>query len=416
MLYVDEKDLVIPGEVLAEGDFYSGRGTFQENGSICSKLMGLVSLRNKKISVTPLKSKYIPKRGDVVIGKIQEVRFSMWDVDINSPYSGILSGSEVFGRDKRELKSVYDVGDTLFFRIIDVDEVKKAKLGLKGRGMGKFYGGIIVSISPTKVPRLIGKKGSMINMIKDKTHCKIVVGQNGLVWVKGEEHMQQLTKEIINQIEEQAHTSGLTNRIRDKLCLIIDGKLPEPEPEVEAENDVKFFDNSPKHEILDDNDEDVLAKPTLQNFKDDLDEDDGFIGDSVIEEVSDVEDFSKDTLSNSNSIDEISITEEDNQDFDVKEDTPIENLEDVLEEDNEITGIESDLISEVRAKVEADSNKANNNGLKFKTFGKSKFNDKVDKHSKLHFGTISQADGRSSSSILNPETKGKKSSKWRKLD
>ena len=145
--------------------------------------------------------------------------------------------------------------------------------------------------------------------------------------------MQQLTKEIINQIEEQAHTSGLTNRIRDKLCLIIDGKLPEPEPEVEAENDVKFFDNSPKHEILDDNDEDVLAKPTLQNFKDDLDEDDGFIGDSVIEEVSDVEDFSKDTLSNSNSIDEISITEEDNQDFDVKEDTPIENLEDVLEED-----------------------------------------------------------------------------------
>ena len=102
--------------------------------------------------------------------------------------------------------------------------------------------------------------------------------------------------------------------------------------------------------------------------------------------------------------------------MDVKENNSIEDLEDVLEEDNEITGIESDLISEVRAKVEADSNKENSNGLKFKTFGKSKFNDKVDKHSKLHFGNISQADGRSSSSILNPETKGKKSSKWRKLD
>ena len=69
----------------------------------------------------------------------------------------------------------------------DVDEIKKAKLGLKGRGMGKFKGGIIVDIAPTKVPRLIGKKGSMINMIKDKTKCKIVVGQNGLVWVKGDE-------------------------------------------------------------------------------------------------------------------------------------------------------------------------------------------------------------------------------------
>ena len=107
MIYVDEKDLVIPGEVLAEDDFYSGRGTFQEGNMVVSKLMGLVSLRNKKISVIPLKSKYIPKKGDVVIGKITEVKFSMWDVDINSPYSGILSASEVFGRDKKELKRVY---------------------------------------------------------------------------------------------------------------------------------------------------------------------------------------------------------------------------------------------------------------------------------------------------------------------
>lgn len=266
MIYVDEKDLVIPGEVLAEDDFYSGRGTFQEGNMVVSKLMGLVSLRNKKISVIPLKSKYIPKKGDVVIGKITEVKFSMWDVDINSPYSGILSASEVFGRDKKELKRVFDVGDALFLRIIDVDDVKKAKLGLKGRGMGKFHGGIIVDISPTKVPRLIGKKGSMINMIKDKTHCKIVVGQNGLVWVKGEDKMQQITKDIIKQIEDQAHTSGLTNRIRDKLCLIIDGKLPEEAEEAEVENN-QFFDNSPKDDF---DDEDVLAKPTLQNFKDEI--------------------------------------------------------------------------------------------------------------------------------------------------
>lgn len=46
----------------------------------------------------------------------------------------------------------------LFLRVVDVDEIKKAKLGLKGRGMGKFKGGIIVDIAPTKVPRLIGKK------------------------------------------------------------------------------------------------------------------------------------------------------------------------------------------------------------------------------------------------------------------
>ena len=215
--------------------------------------MGRDSLRNKKIRVVPLKSKYVPKKGDVVIGKIKDVRFSMWDVDINSPYSGILPAFEVFGREKKELNRVYDVGDVLFLRVVEVDEIKKAKLGLKGRGMGKFKGGIIVDIAPTKVPRLIGKKGSIINMIKDKTKCKIVVGQNGLVWVKGNEDMEQLTREIIHLIEQEAHTSGLTNKIKNKLYLAIDGELP---PEEIEESEEEF----------------VLEKPKLQNFKEELEQ------------------------------------------------------------------------------------------------------------------------------------------------
>ena len=255
MIYVENKDLVIPGQVLADEEYYSGRGTFKENGKVCSSLMGLVSLRNKKLRVIPLKSKYVPKKGDVVIGKINDVRFSMWDVDINSPYSGILPAFEVFGREKKELNKVYDVGDVLFLRVVDVDEIKKAKLGLKGRGMGKFKGGIIVDIAPTKVPRLIGKKGSMINMIKDKTKCKIVVGQNGLVWVKGDEDMEQLTKNIIHLIEAEAHTSGLTNKIKNKLYLAIDGELP-PEEVEETEEEEEF----------------VLEKPKLQNFKEELEQ------------------------------------------------------------------------------------------------------------------------------------------------
>ena len=250
MIYVEDKNLVIPGQILADEEYYPGRGTFKEDGKVCSSLIGLVSLRNKKISVIPLKSKYVPKKGDFVIGKINDVRFSMWDVNINSPYSGILPAFEVFGRDKKELSKVYDVGDVLFLRVIDVDEVKKAKLGLKGRGLGKFKGGIIVDISPTKVPRLIGKKGSMINMIKNKTNCKIVVGQNGLVWVKGDEDMEQLTREIIHTIEAEAHTSGLTNKIKNKLCLAIDGELPVEETEEEF----------------------VLEKPKLQNFKEELEQ------------------------------------------------------------------------------------------------------------------------------------------------
>ena len=221
MILVKDKDIVVPGEVLAKNDYFPGRGTFKENNKICSSHVGLVSIRNKQINVIPLVSKYIPKRGDVVIGEITDIRFSMWGLDINSPYSGFLPASEVFGKEKRGLENIFNIGDVLFLKVVDVDEVKKVKLGLKGRGLGKFKGGVLVYITPSKVPRLIGKRGSMINMIKEKTRCDIVVGQNGVVWVKGDPEMENIARKIILMIEREAHTSGLTDRVRDTLLELI---------------------------------------------------------------------------------------------------------------------------------------------------------------------------------------------------
>ena len=355
MIYVNEKDLVVPGELLAEDDYYPGRGTFEDDGKICSKLLGLVSLRNKKISVIPLKSKYLPKKGDVVIGKIDDVRFSMWGVDINSPYSGILPASEVFGREKKELSRVFDIGDVLFLRIVDVDEVKKVKLGLKGRGMGKFKGGVIVDIAPTKVPRLIGKKGSMINMIKDKTGCKIVVGQNGLVWVKGNEDMEQIVKNIIKLIEREAHTSGLTDRIKNKLCLLIDGELPPEEEEVEEVEQ--------EEEEEEDAFEEGLKKPELQDFRDEVEKElaeEGFIDEDSEEELDDDEDFEDDEFEEDledfndetedyEDIDEEDLDDEDSEDEDEEEDEEseedIEDFEDDIS-DEELEDVISEAISE----------------------------------------------------------------------
>ena len=365
MIYVNEKDLVVPGELLAEDDYYPGRGTFEDDGKICSKLLGLVSLRNKKISVIPLKSKYLPKKGDVVIGKIDDVRFSMWGVDINSPYSGILPASEVFGREKKELSRVFDIGDVLFLRIVDVDEVKMVKLGLKGRGMGKFKGGVIVDIAPTKVPRLIGKKGSMINMIKDKTGCKIVVGQNGLVWVKGNEDMEQIVKNIIKLIEREAHTSGLTDRIKNKLCLLIDGELPPEEEEVE-----EIVEEEAEEE---DAFEEGLKKPELQDFRDEVEKElaeEGFLDEDSEEDLDDedseeeefeddVEDFNDET-EDYEDIDEEDLDDEDSEDED-EEDLDDEDSEEEIEDfeddisDEELEDVISDAISEDEEDVEEDS-------------------------------------------------------------
>ena len=34
MIYVEDKNLVIPGQILADDDYYPGRGTFKEDGKI----------------------------------------------------------------------------------------------------------------------------------------------------------------------------------------------------------------------------------------------------------------------------------------------------------------------------------------------------------------------------------------------
>ena len=250
MIFVEDKEIVIPGDILADEEYHSGRGTFKENDKVCSSLVGLVAIRDKKISVIPLQSKYIPKRGDVVIGEVTDIRFSMWNLDINSPYSGFLPASDVFGKEKRELNRTFDVGDVLFLRVVDVDEVKKVKLGLKGRGLGKFRGGILINITPTKVPRLIGKKGSMINMIKDETRCEVIVGQNGVVWVKGEPSMERVAEKVINMIEDQAHTSGLTDRVRDMLAKLLGRESEEVESEeADVESDEVESDEVESDEV-----------------------------------------------------------------------------------------------------------------------------------------------------------------------
>jgi exosome complex component RRP4 len=53
----------------------------------------------------------------------------------------------------------------------------------------------------------------MVGLIKEKTGCKISVGQNGLVWISGKPDMELLAQNTIKKIEAEAHIAGLTEAI-----------------------------------------------------------------------------------------------------------------------------------------------------------------------------------------------------------
>lgn len=204
MIYVKDRDIVIPGQLLAERERH-GENCMVEDSKIYSKIYGMTSIRNG-ISVISLNGVYVPKKDDVVIGIITEVRGSVCFVDINSPYEGVmvLEKNNDF-RHKQEEN--YNIGDIVSVIVSDVNEVKKARVG---RAF-KIFGGNFIKLNPKRVPRVIGKNKSMLNLIKEKTKSRIIVGQNGVVWLKGGD--VEKAAEIINFVADNVYKSGLTDKV-----------------------------------------------------------------------------------------------------------------------------------------------------------------------------------------------------------
>jgi exosome complex component RRP4 len=212
-----KRKLVIPGEELGEGK--AGNGTYEVNGIVISKYMGLAEERAGYFVVIPLSGIYNPKRGDGVIGRIDEIIFSKWIVNINAPYDGVMTLSDAVNEyidlTKTDLTKYFNYGDLIFAEVSSVSKTKSVQLSMIDRRCRKLRGGRLIKVTPAKVPRIIGRKGSMVEMIKDRTGTQIVVGQNGLVWIKGDN--EDIATEMILLIEEKSHVSGLTDQIKETL-------------------------------------------------------------------------------------------------------------------------------------------------------------------------------------------------------
>jgi len=228
-LLVKEKQLVAPGDVVARGlEYLPGSGCYRKTGDIKSKLLGLVRLKDRVVGVTPLAGVYIPKPGDGIIASVTDLQSTFWILDINSPYDAILqlgeATAEYVDTAKTDLSSFFDVGDVVYIKVLNVSHSKHTTLTMNDYRAKKLIAGRLMKVTPSKVPRIIGKEGSMIELIKKYTGCHIVVGQNGMVWLKGSN--EALAAKAVLKIEGEAHISGLTDRVT--AMLKAEG-TPEPE-------------------------------------------------------------------------------------------------------------------------------------------------------------------------------------------
>jgi len=195
--------ILIPGDSLRKKDSNS----YEKNNNYYSKYILLV----KEDKTTRLFGYYMPEVNDIIIGKVIDVLSNGWIIDINSPYLGKLSLREI-GVDPNDL---YTYGDYILCQIVRMTKNKLIDLEIKKKE--KLNNGLILKVDPVRIPRLIGKNSSMLNLIKEYLKIDIIIGKNGRIYLNGNINDVFKAVDIIRFIINNSYRSGLTEKVKEIL-------------------------------------------------------------------------------------------------------------------------------------------------------------------------------------------------------
>jgi exosome complex component RRP4 len=221
-----KRKYVIPGELVSQGKYRYTLNIYRVDDKYYSTRVGMAELTPDSVRVIPLTGPYFPRVDDLVIGKVVDYSAFSWEVDINSCFYAYLPAQNVFGREytpaRYDLTEKFAVGDLIAAKVMAFDRTRDPLLSLSGPGLGKIRNGEVVPISPTKVPRVIGKKGSMIRGIEEGTGCRLMVGQNGLIVISGPTEGILKAVSALRLIEKEAHVADLTQKVQSLLSVSIE--------------------------------------------------------------------------------------------------------------------------------------------------------------------------------------------------
>lgn len=217
-IFFRKGSIVAPGDVVAEGTYKAGNGIVKIGNKYISLYMGIFDIDiDNTLHVIPFKNIYIPNVGDIVIGKIRDVGVTSWLVDINSPYPGVLLVSETLSRpidvSRIDLRTILDIGDVIVAKVIEFDLLRDPMLTIKESRLGKVNQGLLLEFQPSLYYSIIENRLKMIEKIKDKLECDIIIGKNGRVVILGAQEKLDQVVRILNMIF-QDFSVGSTDRIK----------------------------------------------------------------------------------------------------------------------------------------------------------------------------------------------------------
>ena len=213
-----ERVLVLPGEEIPAHGLKPGPGTYRVGGRLYASIVGLLAPRPPVVQVVPLSGRYIPHPDDVVVGIVTDVQSTFWLLDIGAPrWAPLHMTGTPWKVEVGETGRFLEVGDAVVVQVESLEATGRIGVTMNGELLGKLEGGTIVHISPARIPRVVGRGGSMIQTITRLTGAQVAVGQNGRVWVDGSPEAIRRVSEVLRLIDEDGQRSGLTERVESYL-------------------------------------------------------------------------------------------------------------------------------------------------------------------------------------------------------
>ncbi|KAL2316315.1 Exosome complex component rrp4 [Schizosaccharomyces pombe] len=209
------QNLVTPGQLVTDDpQFMRGHGTYFEDGGIYASVAGSVQRVNKLISVKPLRSKYVPEIGDLIIGKIAEVQPKRWKVDIGAKQNAVLMLSSInlpggiqrrkLETDELQMRSFFQEGDLLVAEVQQYFSDGSVSIHTRSLKYGKLRNGVFLKVPPALVVRSKSHAYALAGGVD------IILSVNGYVWVS-KHNENQHSSVSITRLEEEASESIYSN-------------------------------------------------------------------------------------------------------------------------------------------------------------------------------------------------------------
>ncbi|MDW8043766.1 MAG: hypothetical protein RMJ30_05955 [Nitrososphaerota archaeon] len=206
--FVNDKEFVVPGQPLSDEAGRAGKHTYVQGGKVYSAVPGIARVVGQRIEVIPARGPYKPREGDKVVGIVVDVKPSHYELDLGWGILGILRAKQKKGGSRQALA----IGDVVYASI-GFAGVKGVMLR-SGKDATRVQRGILVRMSPARVPRLIVRNRELQETIEKETGCKLFVGLNGLIAVVGQSSVKEYAAvAAINLVEREPALEGLKEKV-----------------------------------------------------------------------------------------------------------------------------------------------------------------------------------------------------------